>query len=202
MTAFFSFLILIFSVVIHEVCHGLAALSQGDKTAKYQGRLTLNPIAHIDIVGSVIVPILLAILPGGLMFGWAKPVPINPYNFRNQRWGELFVAAAGPFSNLVLATLAGLTIRLFGEGLPTATVSILAIVTITNIVLAIFNLVPVPPLDGSKILFGLLPQKWAHFREAIERHGIWVTLLFVFFIWQFFTPFILFVFKALTGVGI
>lgn len=106
-TFIFAIAILIMSVVIHEVAHGIAALWQGDVTAKYEGRLTLNPIAHIDPIGSILVPFFCALLPGSLMFGWAKPVPVNPYNFKNKRWGEALVAFAGPLSNNMYCTPRG-----------------------------------------------------------------------------------------------
>ncbi|MEN9649213.1 MAG: hypothetical protein RL094_180 [Candidatus Parcubacteria bacterium] len=200
LTALFSLAILVISIVIHEVAHGIAALSQGDSTAKYAGRLTLNPISHIDPVGSIVVPLIFALLPGSLMFGWAKPVPINPYNFRNKRWGEAIVAFAGPFSNICIAVLAGLALRFFGAAIPDATAQILIITALTNLVLAIFNLVPVPPLDGSKILFSFLPQSMAHLRANLEKYGFFVTLFFIFFLWEYFTPVIFYIFYGLTGL--
>src|ERR1700750_249745 len=103
----------LFSVIIHEVSHGYAALMQGDRTAEYEGRLTLNPLKHIDPVGTLILPILSLMLPGSFLFGWAKPVPFNPYNLRNQRWGEAIVVIAGPLSNIVIALIFGLFIRFF-----------------------------------------------------------------------------------------
>src|SRR3989344_5802398 len=145
----FSIAILIMSVVIHEVSHGYAAYFQGDKTAEYQGRLTLNPLMHLDIWGSLLVPIISYSL-GGFIIGWAKPVPYNPYNLRNQRWGEAIVAVAGPASNIVMATIFGLLIRFTGVALPESFIQIAATAVFINILLAIFNLVPVPPLDGSK----------------------------------------------------
>src|SRR3989344_2299634 len=153
----FSILILILSVVVHEVAHGLAANALGDPTARLAGRLSMNPMKHIDPVGSVLVPLLLFMTNSSFLFGWAKPVPYNPYNLRDQRWGEMLVAIAGPASNLALALFFGLLIRFGGEGaLPASFLSIATLVVITNLVLAIFNLVPIPPLDGSKILFSLL----------------------------------------------
>lgn len=200
-TVLFSLAILIMSVVIHEVSHGLVALWQGDPTAKYQGRLTLNPIKHIDLVGSIIVPILCAILPGSIMFGWAKPVPINPYNFSNRKFGEAIVAAAGPLSNLAIAVIAGLVLRFGYSTFLSSTIEILTLITLINIVLAIFNLVPVPPLDGSKILFAALPSDMLYIRDAYEKYGVFITIFFIFFIWQYFTPLIFIVFSALTGIA-
>ncbi|MFT5179764.1 MAG: Zn-dependent protease [Candidatus Paceibacteria bacterium] len=200
-TTFFSILILIFSVVIHEVSHGYAALSMGDTTAKNAGRLTLNPIPHISLLGSIIIPLLFAILPGGILFGWAKPVPYNPYNLRNRRWGEVFVAVAGPLSNLFLALIFGLLIR-FSEvlSLPSAFVEISIIIVLINIVLAIFNLMPIPPLDGSKILFGLLPQNAFKIREVLETYGFAILLFFIFFAYNLLLPVLSVLFTLFTGI--
>lgn len=202
MTPLFSIIILVFSIVVHEVAHGLAALWQGDPTAKYAGRLTLNPVKHIDPVGSVLVPIICALLPGGIMFGWAKPVPINPYNFRNHRSGEAIVSFAGPLSNIIIALICGLILRFYLPVLPSPTATILAITTIINIVLAIFNLMPVPPLDGSKILFSLLPESMASFKAVMDQYGMILAIFFIFFAWQFFTPLIYIAFTAITGMSV
>ena len=200
-TALFSIAVLIISIVIHEVAHGFAALSQGDPTAKYAGRLTLNPISHIDPIGSILVPLMCILLPGGIVFGWAKPVPINPYNFKNQRFGEFFTAAAGPLSNLLIALIAGFVLRFWYIAIPPATATILVIIVVTNLVLAIFNLMPVPPLDGSKILFALLPESANKFKHFMDRYGMVLTLFFIFFLWQFVTPLIYIVFTAITGLN-
>ena len=150
------------SVVIHEVSHGYAALALGDPTAKYQGRLTLNPISHLDPIGSFFVP-LIGYFAGRFIVGWAKPVPFNPYNLRNQRWGEALVAVAGPISNIALAILFGLTIRFLPEyiNISQSFLNLASSVVLINIILAIFNLIPIPPLDGSKILFAFLPYNSA-----------------------------------------
>lgn len=164
----FSFLVLVMSIVIHEVSHGLAAMSQGDLTAKYQGRLTLNPLKHIDPFGSVILPLLFVLSGSNMVFGWAKPVPYNPYNLKNGRWSELWVALAGPLSNICIALIFGLVLRFFGDSLPAATIQILSMVSLINLVLAIFNLVPLPPLDGSKILFCFCPNKPPNFAKYLK----------------------------------
>jgi Zn-dependent protease len=180
--AIFSLIILIISVVIHEVSHGYAAYIQGDSTAYYQGRLTLNPIKHVDPFGSVVVPIVLYILSkGAFTFGWAKPVPFNPYNLRNQRWGELLVAIAGPISNIIIAVVFGLVIRLSGEGLASPFIQLSSLVVLVNLGLAIFNMIPIPPLDGSKVLFSILPQRFQQYRVALERFSFslfWFLCLF------------------------
>lgn len=198
-TTIFSIIILILSVVVHEVSHGYAALFLGDMTAKYAGRLTLNPIKHLDPVGSIFLPLLLSILPGGLIFGWAKPVPYNPYNLRNRRWGELIVAAAGPISNLVIAFVFGMIIRL-GLAPNEAFLNLSFIIVVINVVLAVFNLIPIPPLDGSKILFSVLPQQYAHFRERLERLGFFLLLFVIFFMWQLFFPLIMWLVNVFTGM--
>jgi len=197
----FQILILIFSVVVHEVSHGYAALMQGDVTAKYAGRLTLNPIKHLDPVGSVILPFLLSLIPGGLMFGWAKPVPYNPYNLRNKRWGEVIVAVAGPASNLVIAAVFGLLIRYSQYlNLGKSFVELSVIVVLTNIVLAIFNLMPIPPLDGSKILFGLFPKQTLKLQQFFSKYSLIFLLIFIFFVWEYMTPIIIFVARLFTGL--
>lgn len=178
--AIFSIAILVISVVIHEVSHGYAAYLQGDTTAFYAGRLTLNPIKHLDFIGSILVPILLYIMSqGSFTFGWAKPVPFNPYNLRNQRWGELIVAIAGPISNIVIALVFGLMIRFAGALLPAGFLTLSILVVLINVGLAIFNLIPVPPLDGSKILFAFLPHRLQQFRFQLERLSFIIILVIV-----------------------
>ena len=155
----FSIAVLIMSVVIHEVSHGYAADSLGDPTARLAGRLTLNPLKHLDPFGSVLLPAL-TYLFGGFIFGWAKPVPYNPYNLKNQRWGPAVVAGAGPLANILIALIFGLAVRFFGNFLAAGFVQIALAIIFINLILAIFNLVPIPPLDGSKILFAALPYRW------------------------------------------
>lgn len=198
----FQIVILVMSVVVHEVSHGYAALWLGDETALNEGRLTLNPIKHLDPFGSVLLPILLSLVPGGIMFGWAKPVPYNPYNLNNRRWGEAIVAAAGPISNLVIAFVFGMFIR-FGmaQGFSSDLVEVSLIIVAINVLLAIFNLVPIPPLDGSKILFALVPEKYAKFKESMERAGFFLVLIFVFVLWQFLYPLVDALIKLFTGIS-
>jgi len=197
----FGISVLIISVIVHEVSHGYVADAIGDPTARLAGRLTLNPIPHIDLVGSIVVPAL-TFFAGGFIFGWAKPVPINPYNFkRGGKWGEALVAAAGPLSNILLAVVFGLLIR-FGSVFGPAATEIFTLVVFINLILAIFNLVPIPPLDGSKILFAILPYKYNNIRMQLERYGLIVVLLFVFVLWRFIFPIIVFLFEILTGIGL
>jgi Zn-dependent protease len=191
--------VLIISVIIHEVSHGYMANYLGDPTARLQGRLTMNPIPHIDPVGSVIVPAALALLPGGIIFGWAKPVPYNPHNLRN-RYGDALVAAAGPASNLVLAVLSGLVFRLAPVAASEPIGFFLLAVVLINIILMVFNLLPIPPLDGSKILFEFLPAKFDYIRKNLEQYGF-VILLFLLFtvLFVILNPIYTNLFELLTG---
>ena len=182
----FSVAVLIFSVIIHEISHGAVASHLGDQTAKNAGRLTLNPLRHIDFVGTIILPIFL-ILTTGRGIGWAKPVPINPYNFRDQKYGSLKVAIAGPASNLLIALIFGLLMRFtlnFNFLSPAFFQAIYFIVSV-NILLAVFNLMPVPPLDGSHIFFSLLPKSTLGAQIFLARFGFLILIFLIFF----FQPF-------------
>jgi Zn-dependent protease len=197
---FFSIAILIMSVVIHEVSHGFAARFLGDPTAELAGRLTLNPLKHLDPIGSVLVPLITSF--SGFTFGWAKPVPYNPYNLRPGRWSELIVAAAGPAANLCLVMIFGLLVRsnLIGDFFGAAGTAFVISVIAVNLVLAIFNLMPIPPLDGSKILFAFLPFSMAvRLRNMIEPYGFIAIIIFVFFFWQFLLPIVFWLFKLIVG---
>jgi Zn-dependent protease len=199
--AVFQGLILIFSIVIHEVSHGYMAESLGDPTARYAGRLTLNPLKHIDPFGSIVVP-LLTYFTGGMIFGWAKPVPYNPYNLRNGRKGEAMVAFAGPLSNLAIAAFFSIILRLNGAffSLSDKPLALIAIVVLINIVLAVFNLVPIPPLDGSRILFFFLPARFENVRRFLERYSIFLVLFLVFFLWSYISVAVAFLFHIATGI--
>jgi len=178
----FSVAVLIFSVIIHEISHGAVASRLGDQTAKNAGRLTLNPLRHIDFVGTIILPIFL-ILTTGRGIGWAKPVPINPYNFRDQKYGSLKVAIAGPASNLLIALIFGLLMRFtlsFNFLSPAFFQAIYFIVSV-NILLAVFNLMPVPPLDGSHIFFSLLPKSTLGAQIFLARFGFLILIFLIFF---------------------
>jgi len=198
----FYIVTLIMSVVIHEVAHGYAALYFGDKTAEYAGRLTLNPIKHLDIFGSVLLPLLLVLTKAPFLIGWAKPVPYNPGNFRNIKYGTLWVASAGVLANLSIALLFSLLIRAsLAYGFLSETfISLASVIVLVNIVLAIFNLIPIPPLDGSKILFTLLPGNAFSLVRAMEKYSIVIFLFFIFFLWKFVTPLIFKTFYLLTGL--
>jgi Zn-dependent protease len=200
----FQVIILVMSVVIHEVMHGFAALWQGDSTAKYAGRLTLNPLKHLDWWGSVVVPLMM-IFTLGIGFGWAKPVPYNPYNLRDQKKGPALVGLAGPLSNIMLAIIFGLGARFISmntlakqdillnllsrnyENLSIAISGsfssiaflIFSMVVVVNIFLAFFNLIPIPPLDGSKLLYAILPIK-EETKMILEQYGFFFLLIFIF----------------------
>ena len=152
----FIVVVIIFSAVIHEVMHGVAADMLGDKTARYAGRLTLNPIPHLDMFGSIILPLFLAFSNSPFFFGWAKPVPYNPYNLKPGRFSEAIVAGAGPASNAAIALVFSAVIRL--GVFPPEINSIFFLIVVVNTMLFLFNLIPIPPLDGSKVLEALLPR--------------------------------------------
>jgi Zn-dependent protease len=195
----FYLAILIMSVVVHEVSHGYAALLLGDRTALLAGRLTLNPIRHLDPVGSFLVPVV-TYLSTKMMFGWAKPVPYNPYNLSDRKWGEAKVALAGPAANFALALVFALLLRLFAPYWQELGVSnVFYMIVVINVFLGFFNLVPVPPLDGSKLLFSLLPYQHRHIQEWLERYSLILILVFVFFLWDFVAPFVLSVAHLLVG---
>ncbi|KQC13042.1 MAG: hypothetical protein APR63_01400 [Desulfuromonas sp. SDB] len=185
---------LLFSVIIHEISHGLAAWWRGDATAKEQGRLTLNPLPHIDPVMSIMVPLLLIISGSSIIFGGAKPVPVNPGRMKNPKWDMALVAASGPLSNLALALSAGMIFRILllltDQGLPVYIQGIfdfIQIFVIINVLLMIINLIPVPPLDGSKVISPFLGEKIG---QVFNRMGMFPGLLLVFLVFIVFRKFI------------
>lgn len=198
----FYIAILIMSVVIHEVSHGYVAELYGDKTARYAGRLTLNPIVHLDLWGSIIIPALLY-MSTGFAFGWAKPVPYNPDNLRDKKWGTIAVASAGVCANLFIAVFFGLVLRFtYTLAMPAGYDFMLYSIVVVNLALAIFNLVPIPPLDGSKILFPLLPRYFDGIVEVIEQYSLIILVIFVFFLSQYLAPVMGFLFKLITGLSL
>ena len=210
MVTLISFIILIFSIILHEVAHGYAADSLGDPTARLSGRLTLNPLPHIDPIGSIVIPALLTFTNSSILFGWAKPVPYNPYNLKNRRWGETFVALAGSATNLSLAVLFGLIVRFGSASLPETAIEIAVAVTFTNLFLGFFNLIPFPPLDGFTALRSALPWHLSagmdRFEHRIRTTGALSLLLFLFvFSYLFVGPFFDFtvwIFGLITGTRI
>jgi Zn-dependent protease len=167
---------------IHEYAHARVAKQQGDHTAEQFGRVTLNPLAHIDIIGTILVPLVLLVSSGGRIgFGWAKPVPVNPLAFRHPRRGVLWVSLAGPLSNILLALVAGLAVRVLGgpafvpEG-SNPLVLVLTAIALINLFLAFFNLIPIPPLDGSGVISAILPVELAAKYESVSRFGTLIVL--------------------------
>ena len=195
----FLAIILIFSVVFHEVSHGVMANYLGDQTAKNEGRLTLNPLPHLDLMGSIILPALLILSKTGIIFGWAKPVPINPYNFRDQKYGEAKVAIVGPLANFSLALVFGLVIRFFSYSLDPSVIYFLTYIVYINIMLAVFNLVPIPPLDGSHILFTFLPESARSLKRFLSQYGFVILFIIIFFYFEWISIITQNLFILITG---
>lgn len=207
--AIFWVLVLGFSVILHEVAHGYMANYLGDPTAKLQGRLTLNPLSHIDPLGTIILPFILLMTGSPLLIGYAKPVPYNPYNLRH-RYGEALVAGAGPATNILLALFFGLALRFFGGEMDPSLMGAFAIITSVNLFLAIFNLIPIPPLDGSKVFSVLLPgdlgRGYDSVRANFEQLGVFSGTLLILVIFYFLSPFFIqllrVLFALLTGYNL
>ncbi len=188
--------VLIFSIVVHEVAHAWVALKEGDDTAQSLGRITLNPLSHLDPIGSFLVPVVLFFMPGGIIFGWAKPVPIDPRKFRDFRGGDIRVSLAGIVSNLILAVVFTLMTVVFiklqgvfpvGESTFGFLIRTARFGVLINLILAIFNLVPIPPLDGSHVVYHFLPRAWRAAYQRAGRYGILVIIGLAYFYPPFFT---------------
>ena len=198
MISIFFLIIIIFSAIIHEYAHAWMADYLGDPTARYAGRLTLNPLAHLDFFGTIILPLLCLLFSRGtFLFAYAKPVPFNPYNLRNQKIDPSLVALAGPTSNLLTALVFGLMIRFLSLGPLTA---VLSIVVYANLLLALFNLIPIPPLDGSHVLLALLPKGTEEVKMFLTLYGPFLLLVFIFFGFQLIIPLIQWFYKVITGL--
>ena len=186
-----SLFVVLFAITIHEASHGWAANKMGDPTAYAMGRVTLNPIAHIDPIGTILLPLVLVIM-GAPPFGWAKPVPVNPLNLRDPRRDNLIISAAGPLSNFTVAFIAFLCLKLLlflnpsllytSRGFPGPAEGIFMILYWTiaiNVILAVFNLIPIPPLDGSGVLMGLISEEAAAKYEQIRPYGFMILLILI-----------------------
>ncbi len=203
--AAFLVAVIMFSAVIHELMHGVAANKLGDPTARLMGRLTLNPLVHLDAFGSVLLPVALTLTNSPILFGWAKPIPYNPFNLRPGRWSEAIVAGAGPASNLAIALLGGLVIRL--GILPAGQSGIIFLIVLVNVMLFLFNLIPIPPLDGSKVLSAVLPQSlsisYSRWRAKMEYNpfmGMGIVLVLILFFGGTFGNLVYAIAHAIAGV--
>lgn len=197
----FFFLIIIPSAIIHEYAHGWMADQLGDPTARYAGRLTLDPRVHIDKFGTILLPLisfLLMLATGfGILFAYAKPVPFNPNNLRDRRWGPVWVAIAGPLSNIILAAMFGAALQLLPVSASLAT--LLYLIVYANVLLAIFNMVPIPPLDGSKLLLAIIPDSMWQLKQALQQYGFFILLLFIFTLFPYLSPIIAWLTALFTG---
>ena len=191
------------SIVIHEVSHGFMAEYFGDDTARNADRLTLNPIKHIDLFGSIFLPAVLVLSNSPFLFGWAKPVPYNPNNLSNKKWGTIAVAGAGVLANFFIAIVFGVIIRsTSGMAFSSGFYVITSAIVIVNLALAIFNLVPIPPLDGSKILFSLFPESISSKIFLYEQHSLILLLVFIVFFSDYLYPILAFLFHLITGLAL
>ncbi len=190
----FQIIVLIFSAVIHEVSHGFMAEKLGDPTARLAGRLTLNPLKHLDPFGSVMLPLLLSLVPSGVIFGWAKPVPYNPLNLKNPEKGAALIAAAGPLSNFAIAIGLSAVYHLLGfanGGTLLVLRDLVGLIVLINIVLAVFNLIPIPPLDGAKVIVAILPDSARGLKSFFYEgnpYGWVILLAFIFVGMPFLSP--------------
>lgn len=187
-TIIFSIIIVIISVMFHELAHGTMADYLGDKTARFAGRLTLNPLKHLEWIGSFLVPLLCVISGSGFIIGWAKPVPFNPHNLKYKRWGPALVAFAGPLINIIIAVITSLIIKVAAATASPAFIQMMVTVLAINIALAVFNLMPLPPLDGHHILGAIFPryQRWS--AQFMDKFGIVGLVIVIFLLSSFISP--------------
>ncbi len=198
MLVLFQVIVLIFSAIIHEYMHGWMADRLGDPTARHAGRLTLNPIAHLEWFGSLLLPGMMLLAGMPFVFGWAKPVPYNPYNLRGGRYSDAKVALAGPAANLLVALVFGLMLR-FLPFISLTFSGLIALIVYINLVLMLFNLLPIPPLDGSKILAPFLTPAWRVKYLSLERFGFILVILFAWLGFSYLLPVLDFLFRVIVG---
>jgi len=197
MLTLFQIIVLIFSAVIHEYMHGWTADRLGDPTARQAGRLSMNPFVHLDWFGSFLVPGLMLASGMNFVFGWAKPIPYNPFNLRDRRYGEAKVALAGPLANFIVALFFGILLSV----MPFVSLTfsgLISLIIYINLVLMIFNLLPIPPLDGSKIFVAILPVKWREKYLSLERYGFIFVILFAWLGFSYLLPVIDFLYRVVT----
>lgn len=198
----------LFAIVVHEVAHGWVACYFGDKTAKMRGRLTLNPIKHIDPIGTIVVPVMMFVLQTGFLFGWAKPVPVDPRNFKKPVQHMAIVALAGPFSNFVMAFIWASMMKLVLIFNPAISVTSTALIymahigIIINIMLGVLNLLPIPPLDGGRILAAFLPKRYLPVLTRIEPYGFFILLALMLtnILWFVLNPLVAISYNTITAI--
>lgn len=202
----FKFIVLFSAMTVHEVSHGAMAYKLGDNTAKLMGRLSFNPLRHIDPFGSIIFPLFLTAVGSPILFMWAKPVLYNPNNLKNPKLGAALIGFAGPFSNMAVAVILGIIIRILALAFDLQAnlgmaifVYLLGIIVFINILFAIFNLIPIPPLDGSKVLFGFLPPSFFKVQDFLERYGMFIFIFFIFYGLDFVGAITGTIFNLITG---
>lgn len=199
----FQVIVLLYSVVIHEISHGAMAYSLGDPTAKNLGRLSLNPLKHIDMFGSVLLPLMLFLVRSPFVVGYAKPVPYDPSMLRDRKYGAAKVAIVGPVSNMVLALLFGLIFRFMPDVFSSPLIpELFSFIVVLNILLAVFNLFPVPPLDGHWLLMTFLPRRYDAVKVFMYRYSLVLLFMFIIFIFPLLLPLVGLIFKLITGVSL
>ncbi len=200
----FYFLVLIISIIVHEVAHGIAAEREGDPTARMLGRITLNPLKHIEWFGSIVLPLVLILSNAGFVVGWAKPVPYNPNNLKRGNKSIAIVSIAGIVVNLIIATVCGLAIRFLAlSGVGSQPVfELLSIIVLVNTVLALFNAIPLAPLDGFRFLQAVLPYRFARELQVLERYSLPLLIVFIFFGWKFVVPLAFHFFTLVSGIAL
>lgn len=176
----FSIIIFLYAVIFHECAHGWVAYKLGDPTAKYSGRLTLNPLVHIDPIGTILLPVMLILMRSSVVFGWAKPVPVNFWNLRNPKRDMIWVGLAGPLTNIILAVILSSFLKIGIIANSILLNNIFAAGAFINLALGIFNIIPIPPLDGSRVVMGVLPRELSYWYAGLEPFGFLILILLMY----------------------